>query len=213
MTQDEKILQALADLEQMKKDVEKLQSMNLDSAFQTGGPRAYRGSAAKKVQHGTVIIRVKDGLLRASDGETVVPGPVAGILVNPENPDGMDHSLPRTSTPMRSKHQRSMIEKIWKYRNFKKCGNCGCFDTYKSRCLDDTQDIEFWCYQCGAQEEDVTKEFEPLPEARHKQRECALCGKEIWATRGEKMFPTGEVDTATGRPDYCCEKCNLASKK
>lgn len=217
MTQDEQILKALAEIEQARKDIAELQTMDLTSALQTGGPRSYRGSSqARKVQHGQVVVRVKDGFLRATDGETLLAGPMMGAPPDPITAvDGVDHRLYRTVTPMRSKHQRSMINKIWRYRNFKKCGQCGCFDTYKSRGLADTNGVDVWCYQCGAQDEDVLQDFQPLPETVHKQRTCADCGKEIWATRGELMFPTGDTDPTTGRPDYRCEPCKklLDAKK
>jgi hypothetical protein len=218
MTQDEQILAALAAVEQARKDIAELQTLNLDSALQTGGPRVSRGSSTSKVQHGVVVVKVKDGIMRAEDGETPIAGPVIGAPPDPVTAvDGVDHKLYRTTTPMRSKHQRTMINKIWKYRNFKKCGQCGCFDTYKSRSLADTHGVDVWCYQCGAQDEDVLQEFQPLPEPKHKQRTCADCGKEIWATRGDLMFPTGEKDPGTGQPDYRCLGCktklDVAAKK
>lgn len=208
MTQEEQLQQAFDAVAKMKKDVEDLKALDLESAFQTGGPRTRRGSAAAKVQHGEVIIKVKDGLLRARDGETLLVGPVIGPP--PELPTavgGVDQRLYRTVTPMRSKHQRTMINKIWKYRNFKKCGVCGGFDTYKTRNLDDTNGVEIWCYQCGAKDDEVLQEYQPAPQPKFKQRECADCGNQMFPERGERIFPTGETDPSTGRLDCRCVSC------
>ena len=204
MTQEQQILAALKMVEDARKEVAALESMNLDAMLQTGGPRTRGTSSMRKIQHGEVVIRAKGGVLEAGF-----------VLAAP--PPELDLSLPRTTTPMRSKHQRTSMFKIWKYRNFKRCGTCGCFDTYKSINLEATKGIDLWCYQCGAQEDDVLKEYEPLPDSKPPQRMCADCGKEIWITRGEKMFPTGEIDSNTQKPDYRCLPChtlvNAAAKK
>lgn len=64
--------------------------------------------------------------------------------------------------PMRK--QMLMMNKVWKYRNFKKCSHCGAFDTWESRTDPWAEDkfgprpthSEIWCQTCSATDLEVS---------------------------------------------------------
>lgn len=132
------------------------------------------------------------------------------------------------------KGQSVVLMKHWKYRNFRKCGSCGTFDTYESRNPGWTRgvvtrenadkqkyeveiEIKYWCYKCGATNDEVTKKYVEVEQFAPKARItcCAECGDPISFSRGDLAFPTGERDPVTNRPDFNCKKCNeaLSAKK
>lgn len=55
----------------------------------------------------------------------------------------------QNTRPIRQKWQMPAIRSIWKYRNFKRCGNCGAYDTYQTWNGNDVT-RQYWCYTCGA---------------------------------------------------------------
>ncbi len=59
--------------------------------------------------------------------------------------------------------QMLMLNKVWKYRNFKKCLNCEAYDTWESRTDPYNEALgvrqthaEIWCHTCGAIETEVS---------------------------------------------------------
>jgi hypothetical protein len=127
------------------------------------------------------------------------------------------------------KAQSFKLMKHWQYRNFRRCGQCGAFDTYKSRSpiwtrtmvtrkRPDGQEYEvevevlFWCYKCGAINDAVTAKYADVDpfELKGFTTFCAECGKELDLTKaGMRTFPiTGQVDPTTQRTDRNCEDCH-----
>ena len=79
------------------------------------------------------------------------------LAANPGNPLDVRDEGP--TKPVRK--QMTRLNKVWKYRNFKKCGICESYDTWEARTdpYDDGVRVvhaEVWCHTCGATDFEVS---------------------------------------------------------
>jgi hypothetical protein len=145
--------------------------------------------------------------------------------VVPANP--LDKPLPVETPRGPVRAQGRMMRKVYKYRNFKKCGNCGAFDTWQ-----DHSTGKIWCYTCSAVDSQVTKKFadeydaalldvselegdaehdalKKIYRAQRKPLECSVCDQEIpYWKHGVVVYPTGAKDES-GRAIVVCETCKF----
>lgn len=79
------------------------------------------------------------------------------LAENPGNP--LENREEGPTKPVRKQMLR--MNKVWKYRNFKKCNNCELYDTWEARTQPYSDGVrivhaEIWCHTCGAVEFEVS---------------------------------------------------------
>lgn len=206
---DDELLQKLTDavqrLEQsnqeLEKKVEEISKPRFDWTpdLNARTPRG-GGGRKKKVEHGTCYHIVKEGVVQPGfKPETVDLTPKPDVIKNEDGPRG-----PKWK-------QTKALETLWRYRSFKRCGNCGEYTTYQARDLQATKGIMFWCYTCGAQGEDVVVKYEePDVIVKVVPRECHKCGKTMDPHENRTYVRDAEgkyVADDQHRPAILCDKC------
>lgn len=129
--------------------VEIVESAGLPDHLQLGVKHDERPSPVKWDQRPT-----HDGLIRKDL-------PLREALKELEKNPCKELKVPDEGPTKPVRKQMLRLNKVWKYRNFKKCSNCEAFDTWEARV--DPYNVEnvgivhaeIWCHTCGATDFEV----------------------------------------------------------